>query len=79
MRQVSGAFDPDILAIVRELKTYRMVMGITIREVARRTDVGFMTIHHWERENRMPDMINLRAWAEALGYRIKVTIEVPNE
>lgn len=79
MRQVSGAFDPDILAVVRELKTYRMVMGISQRELARRMNVGFMSISHWEAGDRMPDMINLRIWAEALGYKIKVTIEVPGE
>lgn len=79
MRQVSGAFDPDVLAVVRELKTYRMVMGISGKELARRIGIGFMTIHHWEHEHRMPDMINLRIWAEGLGYKIKVTIEVPSE
>jgi transcriptional regulator with XRE-family HTH domain len=73
----SGCFDPDILAAVRELRTYRMVMGISMKELARRMKVWDTALGAWEREARMPDMIDLRLWAEALGYTIKVTLELP--
>jgi transcriptional regulator with XRE-family HTH domain len=75
MKQKSGAFDPDILAVVRELRTYRKAMGISIREMGRRADIGTFALTRWEYEDRMPDMINLRIWATALGYTIKVSIE----
>jgi transcriptional regulator with XRE-family HTH domain len=74
MKQRSGAFDPDILAIVRELRMYRKAMGISVREMARRANIGTFALQRWEHEDRMPDMINLRIWAETLGYTIKVTI-----
>lgn len=82
MRQVSGLFDPDILAVIKELKTYRMIMGISIREVAKRMNIDNSVLRRWERMEqggRMPDMINLRLWAESLGCKIKVTIELPGE
>lgn len=75
MRQKRGAFDPEVLAVVKEFKAYRLVMGLTQKEVAARMGVGFMSISHWEALDRMPDMIHLRLWATALGYTLKVSIE----
>jgi len=77
VKQISGAFDPDIRSAVRELRAYRRMTGMSIRELGKLSGIGQFALLRWEAERRMPDMINLRIWAEALGYTIKVTLEVP--
>lgn len=77
MRQTSGAFDPDILAVVRELKMYMRMMNLEIADVSRRAGLSDFGVRRWLKEARQPDMINLRILAEALGYTIKVTLEPP--
>jgi transcriptional regulator with XRE-family HTH domain len=76
MKRQEGVFDPDILAIVKELVTYRQVMGISVNELSKRMNVGNMVLARWEKEIRVPEMVNLRLWAETLGYKIKLTIEL---
>ncbi len=85
MRPVAGVFDPEVLAIARELRLYRLAMNIPIKVVVQRSKevdrfgCGFaeFAIRRWEGEDRVPDLGNLKVWAAALGYNIKVTLEVP--
>lgn len=76
MKRQEGVFDPDVLAVVKELVTYRKMMGISVNELSKRMKVGNMVLARWEKEIRMPEMVNLRLWAETLGYKIKLTIEL---
>lgn len=76
MKRQEGVFDPDVLAVVKELVTYRKMMGISANELSKRMKVGNMVLARWEKEIRMPEMVNLRLWAETLGYKIKLTIEL---
>jgi transcriptional regulator with XRE-family HTH domain len=76
MKRQEGVFDPDVVKIVKELVTYRQVMGISVNELSGRMNVGNMVLARWEKEIRMPEMVNLRLWAETLGYKIKLTIEL---
>jgi transcriptional regulator with XRE-family HTH domain len=76
MKRQEGVFDPDVVKIVRELVTYRQVMGISVNELSKRMNVGNMVLARWEKEIRVPEMVNLRLWAETLGYKIKLTIEL---
>lgn len=77
MKRVSGFFDPDILAIVKELDSYRMVMGVPIKALARRSGISDYAIRRWFGLQRQPDMIDLKILAESMGYKIKVILEVP--
>ncbi len=76
MKRQEGVFDPDVLAVVKELVTYRKMMGISVNELSKRMKVGNMVLARWEKGIRMPEMVNLRLWAETLGYKIKLTIEL---
>lgn len=76
MKRQEGVFDPDVLAVVKELVTYRKMMGISVNELSKRMKVGNMVLARWEKEIRIPEMVNLRLWAETLGYKIKLTIEL---
>lgn len=76
MKRQEGVFDPDVLAVVKELVTYRKMMGISANELSKRMKVGNMVLARWEKEIRIPEMVNLRLWAETLGYKIKLTIEL---
>jgi transcriptional regulator with XRE-family HTH domain len=75
VKQSSGAFHPDVLAIIRELKAYRIAMGISIRELSKRANVGTFALMRWEGEHRQPDTLNLDIWAASLGYKLRITIE----
>lgn len=77
MKQVSGAFDPDFRAVIKELRMYTQVMGIEIGDLSRRSGLSDYALRRWLGEVRQPDMINLRILAESLGYTIKVTLEPP--
>lgn len=76
--KIDAEADLDILNIIRELKTYRMMMGMSLRELAGRSGIGRFVIAEWENERRVPDMVSLRIWAETLGYKVRVTVEVPD-
>lgn len=75
MKQVSGAFHPQVLVIVRELRAYRLSMDISTREMARRANISTFPLARWEKEERMPDVLNLDNWASSLGYKLNITIE----
>lgn len=75
MRQVSGVWDDEVLAIARELAMYRKTMNISTREFAKRANISTFPLARWENEERMPDILNLKNWAEHLGYKITVTME----
>lgn len=77
MRHTPGVFDPGVVAAVRELRTYSRAMGISVKELSRRSGLSDFAIGRWFRESRMPEMVNLVILAKTLGYGIKLTLEDP--
>jgi transcriptional regulator with XRE-family HTH domain len=75
MKHVSGVFHPQVLLIVHELRAYRLTMNISTREMARRANISTYPLARWEKEERMPDILNLDNWASSLGYKLNITIE----
>jgi transcriptional regulator with XRE-family HTH domain len=75
MQPVKGQIDPDLVKIIRELTAIRLMLGISMYEVSRRTGVKDSTLRCWERGEASPSMPNLKLWAKALGYRIHIDIE----
>ena len=63
--------------IVRTLAAERRQSGMSMRAVARLTDVSPSCVHSWEHGTRDPSLGNLIAWAAALGYRLSLTRDLP--
>lgn len=75
MRHLPGVFDPEVVAAVHELRTYARAMGITIDDLSRRSGISDFAIRRWFGDRRMPEVMNLRILANALGYNIKISLE----
>ena len=73
-----GDMDPEVRAICRELHMNRLVRGMTAKRLCSIAGFGEDALRRWEAGKWMPDHINLRLWAQALGYRVTYDI-VPKE
>lgn len=56
--------------MVSTLTAERQRLGLSLRAVARRSDVSTSCVHSWEHGTRNPSLSNLRAWAQALGFHL---------
>ena len=56
--------------ILSQLAEIRRASGLDVPSVAQRAGVAPFSIDRWERFNVAPMLVNLRAWAGALGYDI---------
>jgi transcriptional regulator with XRE-family HTH domain len=73
-----GDMDPDVRAICNQLRVTRLVIGMTAKRLCSKAGFGEDALRRWERGEWMPDHINLRLWAEALGYTVTYDI-VPKD
>lgn len=58
----------------QELKRTRKETGITCEQLAEITGYHRNSVHGWERMGRLPNLSGAVAWANALGFDLKVTL-----
>lgn len=67
--------DERVARIVKELHAARLMQGLGITELARRTKVSRQSLAAWEAGTSQPHLAPLSAWARGLGYRLRIDIE----
>lgn len=63
--------------IALQLAQARRAAGLTQRAVAARAHVSSKSIYHWENGITSPAIVDLAAWAAALGLRVVLAKEAP--
>ena len=56
--------------IVDELRQMRRALGVTQADLAARIGVGEGTLRRWERRQRRPNLDDLVAWFDELGFAV---------
>jgi DNA-binding transcriptional regulator YiaG len=75
MPHVPEGVDP----VIRALVTERVRRGMSQRDVVHILDCSSASVSQWERGVTSPTLTKLRAWAEALGMSLDVTVTPPGE
>jgi transcriptional regulator with XRE-family HTH domain len=76
---IKGVIDPEVLAICKELRACRLMLGWSLAHMERLTGLNHTIMRTWEEGMVQPHLHNLRLWAGALGYKLTIDIEPKEE